>query len=66
MSGNTTYERREPASTRPHEACEASRSANPVDDAISYVRRTVRENPETAALWCLGIGFVLGWKLKPW
>jgi len=32
---------------------------------------TVRPNPladkpEAAALWCLGIGFVLGWKLKPW
>ena len=35
-------------------------------DAIQYVRDYVREKPETAALWCLGIGFVLGWKLKPW
>ncbi|MHB9068588.1 MAG: hypothetical protein ACYC4B_32865 [Pirellulaceae bacterium] len=25
-----------------------------------------RERPGTVALWCLGIGFVLGWKLKLW
>ncbi len=25
-----------------------------------------RERPEVVALWCFGIGFVLGWKLKPW
>jgi len=35
-------------------------------DMVEYVREYVRENPETAALWCLGIGFVLGWKLKIW
>ena len=35
-------------------------------DMVQFVREYVRENPESAALWCLGIGFVLGWKLKPW
>lgn len=33
---------------------------------VESVRRYVREQPEAAALWALGIGFVLGWKLKPW
>ena len=33
-----------------------------VQVAIDYARA----NPGYAALWCLGIGFVLGWKLKPW
>jgi hypothetical protein len=31
-----------------------------------YLREYAREKPETTALWCLGIGFMLGWKLKPW
>ena len=31
-----------------------------------YVRDYIRANPESAALWCFGIGFVLGWKIKPW
>jgi len=31
-----------------------------------YVRDCIRANPESAALWCFGIGFVLGWKIKPW
>jgi len=35
-------------------------------DMIEYLREYARENPESAALWCLGIGFVLGWKLKIW
>ena len=35
-------------------------------DLMAYFREYARENPETIALWSLGIGFVLGWKLKPW
>jgi hypothetical protein len=35
-------------------------------DLMEYFREYARENPETTALWCLGIGFILGWKLKPW
>ena len=35
-------------------------------DVVEYLREYVRENPESAALWCFGIGFVLGWKLKIW
>jgi hypothetical protein len=38
----------------------------PVTDLIGYFRQYARERPEVAALWCLGIGFVLGWKLKIW
>jgi hypothetical protein len=35
-------------------------------DIVEYLKEYAREKPEVAALWCLGIGFVLGWKLKPW
>jgi len=45
------------------------RETDPVEmgrDMVEYLREYARENPETAALWCLGIGFVLGWKLKIW
>jgi hypothetical protein len=35
-------------------------------DVVEYMREYARENPEAAALWCFGIGFVLGWKLKIW
>jgi hypothetical protein len=35
-------------------------------DMRVYFKAYARENPETVALWCLGVGFVLGWKLKPW
>jgi len=38
----------------------------PAQDAIDYLKAYTRERPEVAALWCFGIGFILGWKLKPW
>ncbi len=38
----------------------------PSRDLVNYARQYAREKPEVVALCCLGIGFVLGWKLKPW
>lgn len=35
-------------------------------DVVQYVTDYARDNPGYAALWCVGVGFVLGWKLKPW
>ena len=34
--------------------------------AFEHFHEYQRERPEVVALWCFGIGFVLGWKLKPW
>lgn len=39
---------------------------NMVNDALDSLKDYTRENPTTVALCALGIGFVLGWKLKPW
>ena len=36
------------------------------EEVVERVRTFAREKPEEAMLWALGIGFVLGWKLKPW
>lgn len=46
-----------------HRSCE---TLHPAHDIAQHVREYAREKPEVVALWCLGIGFVLGWKLKPW
>ncbi len=35
-------------------------------DIVDYLTEYARDNPGHAALFCLGVGFVLGWKLKPW
>ena len=40
--------------------------ARTTKSAIEHFREYGRERPEIVALWCFGIGFVLGWKLKPW
>jgi hypothetical protein len=36
------------------------------EEVLQSLRSMIHAKPEQAALWCLGIGFVLGWKLKPW
>ncbi|MCA9110740.1 MAG: hypothetical protein KDA52_12375 [Planctomycetaceae bacterium] len=38
----------------------------PSKDFLQYLKDYSREKPDVAALWCFGIGFVVGWKLKPW
>ena len=35
-------------------------------DLVEYLIDYAHKNPGYAALACMGVGFVLGWKLKPW
>ena len=45
---------------------EATSSRQLGEDMIQYAKQYAREKPELVALWCFGIGFIVGWKLKPW
>ena len=64
MSTETTQRRSE--QRRPVAQQSAPGQLNPGDDIVTYLRTYARERPDVAAMWCFGIGFVLGWKLKPW
>jgi len=48
----------------------SAQSANRTDseprDLIAHLTEYAEENPSTAALWCFAVGFIVGWKLKPW
>lgn len=46
-----------PATLEGADACEA---------ALAFFHDYARERPEVVAMWAFGIGFILGWKLKPW
>ena len=46
-----------------HEPGERRRTSSNV---VQFFQQYAHERPEVVALWCLGLGFVLGWKLKPW
>jgi len=35
-------------------------------DVVDHLKAYAREHPTAFGLWAVGIGFVLGWKLKPW
>jgi hypothetical protein len=37
-----------------------------VAEASGFLQEYSRARPEVVALWAFGIGFILGWKLKPW
>jgi hypothetical protein len=56
--------------TRPSEAQRgrgmALAASKPADDLLGHAKEYARRRPEVVALWCFGIGFALGWKLKPW
>lgn len=43
-----------------------STTKNPAEEILNYLKQYAREKPDVAAMWIFGIGFVLGWKLKPW
>jgi ElaB/YqjD/DUF883 family membrane-anchored ribosome-binding protein len=44
--------------------------SNPLEstmhDVIDSLNHYVREKPAAALLWAFGVGFLLGWRLKPW
>ncbi len=48
------------------ERAQAMEQIDPWNDLLAYLREYAQQKPEATALWCFGIGFVLGWKLKPW
>jgi hypothetical protein len=60
MDYRNDYDRESDVATREDEAL------RPLSDLLDYVRQYARERPEVMALTCFGIGFILGWKLKPW
>jgi hypothetical protein len=64
----TRSNRNSTANTRPRESrgeqVESPREIT--NDVMNYLVDYARQNPGYAALCCLGVGFVLGWKLKPW
>ena len=35
-------------------------------DTLDRLKDYARKNPTAFGLWAMGIGFALGWKLKPW
>ncbi len=35
-------------------------------DSLERIKDYARDEPVKFALWTFGIGFILGWKLKPW
>ncbi len=37
-----------------------------VRSVVESLEDYAREEPLAFAAWALGIGFILGWKLKPW
>ena len=56
----------ETLTSKPDQLHRFQQEMTPAEAAMTYLREYSRERPEVVAMWCFGIGFVLGWKLKPW
>ncbi len=54
------------ATTQPALVRRPAGELSPAQDLWEYAQAYAREKPDMCALWCFGVGFVLGWKLKPW
>jgi hypothetical protein len=37
-----------------------------IENTMEAIEDYARREPWTFAAWVFGVGFVLGWKLKPW
>lgn len=37
----------------------------PAKDMVTLVKDFVKKKPDVAAMWCFGLGVIVGWKLKP-
>ena len=62
----TTPFRRSAARSPSSSGQQIERSMELSQEVVEHLTDYARRNPGYAALWCLGVGFVLGWKLKPW
>jgi len=51
---------------RPQSPASSTGGVDMGQDLVEYLKEYAREKPEVAALWCFGLGFIVGWKLKPW
>jgi hypothetical protein len=62
----STAERVQPGTSSSALDRRAGDELHPTLDLLDYAKHYAREKPEVVAMWCFGIGFILGWKLKPW
>lgn len=37
----------------------------PAKDLVTLAKDFVKKKPDVAAMWCFGLGLIVGWKLKP-
>jgi hypothetical protein len=64
MSTTKSHQNAKEHSTRSNQFAENPKAMT--HDVVEYLTEYAKQNPGCAALACLGVGFVLGWKLKPW
>jgi hypothetical protein len=68
MHTSSYQELADPAYARAAESGLSSAAAGPdaCEAAVSFFHEYARERPEIVVLWAFGVGFILGWKMKPW
>lgn len=63
MSGNTQREMSQQASEKLQEAGQHF-VTEPARDLFGILRGYANDKPDVAAMWCFGLGIIVGWKLR--
>ena len=69
--GRSTEYAREQAKAMARSAQSATQDAavhyvrEPAEDLVGLLKDYAREKPDVAAMWCFGLGVLIGWKLRP-
>lgn len=64
---STAYDVKYPEDMRAACGMETSNWAqSTIDSVVTSLEDYARAKPLSFAVWTFGIGFVLGWRLKPW
>lgn len=66
MSNNSASATTTHAQTAVADSTEQDERPTAAELLVGCVKEYARERPEGVAIWAFGIGFIVGWKLKPW
>ena len=45
--------------------CGSHYVTEPAQDMFGLLKTYAKSNPDVVAMWCFGLGVVVGWKIKP-
>ncbi len=64
MTTTTNQNETKRAGVKPTPSVRGQANYQPSEDILQYLKDYSRARPDVAAMWCFGLGLVVGWKLR--